>query len=352
MMQTAARSDKQPKTVPASAARGAGLHQPLPARFALLLALLLAVCGQAEAAGTPFPARPVRVIVGFATGGANDLFIRAMAPEWGTRLGQPVIIENRPGAAGQIANETVMRAAPDGYTLLLGSSSAFTILPAVQRNLPYDPSRDYTPIGTFARASHVLVANTAVGVRSVAELSERARAQPGALNFGSAGNGSILHLEMELFMAMAGLRMTHVPYKGSEPALADLLANRVQLLWATESQVLPQVRLGQLRALAISSSDSSSARYPGVPTMDAAGVKGYDVYNWFGLFAPAGTPPEVVMTLNGTLNRALREERTIARLDLAGAQPFPGSPENLAHLLATETARFRALVRTAGITAE
>jgi tripartite-type tricarboxylate transporter receptor subunit TctC len=328
----------------------------LPGRWLALqlalstLALALLAAPRASAQGT-FPVKPVRVVVGFATGGANDLFIRALAPEWSAHLGQPVLIDNRPGAAGQIANELVMRAPADGHTLLLGSSSAFTILPNLHRGTPYDPVRDYAPVGTFARASHVLVANTALPARSIPELIALARARPGEINFGSAGNGSILHLDMELFMSMTGVRLTHIPYKGSEPALADLLANRIQLLWATESQVLPQVKLGQLRALAISAIGNGSARYPAVPSMDRAGVKGYDIYNWFGLFAPAGTSAGVIERLNRTLDLALHEPTAISRLDTAGAEPFPGTAQDLARLLASETLKIRALVHSSGLAA-
>lgn len=298
-----------------------------------------------------FPSKPVRVVVGFPPGGGNDLFIRALTPDWGESLGQQVIVENKPGAAGLIANEFVMRAPADGYTLLLGSSSAFSILPHIQAKLPYHPIKDYTPVGTFARTSHVLVANSSLKANNVKELIALLKEQPGKLSYASAGTGTILHLEMELFLSMTDTKMTHVPYKGADPAMADVAGNHLSLMWASISQALPQIKIGRLKAIAISSIGGSS-KYPGVPSLDEAGLKGYDLYNWFAIFAPSGTPGQIVAQLNVSMNKALATQRTVDRLDVAGAVPFPGKPEDLAALVPRELETFGKIVRSIGLAAK
>jgi len=309
---------------------------------------LLAVLLMAGAYAQPYPSKPVRMVVGFAPGGGSDLLARAISNETGEALGQPMVIDNKPGAAGVIANELVAKSPPDGYTLLVGSAAAFSIVPHMLAKPPYDAIRDYAAVSPFARNTFVLLAHPSLKANSVKELIALARENPGRINYGSAGNGSFQHLAMAQFESMAGIQMTHVPYKSTAPALQDVVGGRIELLFNTTGISVPFVKEGKLRVLAVSTGKRAEL-FPGVPTMDEAGVKGFDVFNWFGLFAPAGTPRPVIERLNDAVNKSLRNPKVMERLQAAGAELYPGTPEELGALVRVEFERYGALVRKLGV---
>ncbi len=315
---------------------------------AIAAALALAPCVDALAQG--WPARPLRLVVSFAPGGANDLLGRAIAAQIGEGLGQPVLVENRAGAGGAVGTESVARAQPDGHTLLLGTASAFAIIPNLSKP-PYDPVRDFAPIAPFATLNYVVLAHPRVPARSVAELVALARRSPGRLNFASSGNGSAPHLAVELFMSMAGVKMTHVPYKGGSPALAALMSGEVDLMFDTFITAQPHVKSGRTRPLAVTSA-RRAATFPDLPTVAESGLPGYESGNWFALFAPAGTPGPVVDRLAREVARAGALPAFRERLLAQGAEPLAGTPESLAALVRSESARYAKLIREAGIRPE
>jgi len=298
-----------------------------------------------------FPQKPVRLVVGFAPGGGSDLLARAISPEMSEALGQSVVIDNKPGAAGIIANDLIAKAAPDGYSLLVGSAAAFSIIPHMNEKIPYDALKDYAAVSPFARNTFMLVAHPSVPVSNVAELVALARAKPGALNFGSAGNGSIMHLAMEMFASMAGIRLTHIPYKSAGPALLDVAAGRIQIMFNTTGITVPYGQSGKLKVLAASTS-RRAALFPDVPTVSEAGVKGYELFNWFGVFAPAGTAKPVVDRLNSAINVALKQPKVLERIRAAGAEEYPGSADEMATQVRVEYEKYGKLVRALGLKAE
>ena len=297
-----------------------------------------------------YPNKPVRVIVPFAAGGGSDGVARVLARKLSERLGQPFIVENRTGAGGSIGADAVAKAAPDGYTLLLGSSSEVVLFPALNPNAPYNPSSSFVPIAQVAVSPFVLVVAESVPVKSLPELIALARRQPDRLAYGSAGTGSTTHLAMELFAAMAGVKITHIPYKGSAPVVADLLSGNLQLALSTVPPVLPHARSGKLRLLAISSGERSSA-LPDLPTIAESGVKGYRSGLWTGLFAPAATPPEVIARLAVETSAALVAPDVRDALMKQGADPAPAAGGELAATIRADFARWRNLIRDAGIKA-
>ncbi|MBC7779484.1 MAG: tripartite tricarboxylate transporter substrate binding protein [Proteobacteria bacterium] len=317
------------------------------------VAVALAVLGAfgASAAGAQtWPTKPVRLIVSFAPGGANDILGRALAIPLADHLGQQVVIENRAGAGGAVGTEFVAKAAPDGYTLLLGTSSAFAIIPHL--SMPnYDPVKDFAPIAPFATLNYVVLAHPSVPVKSVKELIALAKKAPGRLNFASSGNGSAPHLAVELFNAQAGIELTHVPYKGGAPALTALMGGEVDLMFDTFITTLPHAKSGRVKPLAVTSARRANA-FPDLPTVSESGLPGYEAGNWFALFAPAGTPQPVIdrlvqATAKATASAAFRE-----RMSAQGAEPMTGTPETLAALIRNESARFARLIKNAGIRAD
>jgi tripartite-type tricarboxylate transporter receptor subunit TctC len=313
------------------------------------LAVLAAAC--ALLAGTTLPAqaqtwpdKPLKLIVPFPAGGTVDTVARNIAQKLSESLHQTVVVENRAGAAGSIGSEAVARAAPDGYTLLMGTASTHGTNPAVQKSLPYDPVRDYAPVALVASTPYILVVHPSVQANSVAELLALARAQPGKLNFGSYGSGSSNHLATELFRAISGADVVHVPYKGGAPAMTDLLAGQVQMMFDVFTTSGPQIRTGKLRLLGVGA-PRRSALAPEAPTLAEAGVPGFDASTFFGIFAPAGTPRSVVMRLNEDINRALQTPDMRERLAAVGAEPGGGSPELLGQAVAAEVAKWTKLVR-------
>jgi tripartite-type tricarboxylate transporter receptor subunit TctC len=315
-------------------------------RFICFFAGLLVFCAQAQ----PYPTRPIRLVVPQSAGGSTDLVARPLARQLGEALGQPVVVDNRPGAGSVVGTDLVAKAAPDGYTLLAVAAS-FAITPSLQKQLPFDPLRDFAPVTLLSAFPNVLVIHPAFPVTSVAELVSWLKKNPGKANYGSSGIGTGTHLSMELFKHMAGVEIVHVPYKGGAPSVNALLAGEVQVNLATISTAVPHIRTGRLRALAVTSRERVAA-LPEVPTIAEAGVPGYDYSSWIGLLAPAKTPAPVVARLGAEAARIMRTPEILSILALEGAQPVGGTPEEFAAVLHTEIGRWRKVVEAAGIKAD
>ncbi|MBI3939077.1 MAG: tripartite tricarboxylate transporter substrate binding protein [Betaproteobacteria bacterium] len=305
--------------------------------------------GQAASAGAgqAYPAKPVRIIVELAPGGATDIVARMVAQKLSDSLGRPFVIENRPGAGGSLASALVAKSPPDGYTLL-AVSAAYSISPALYPNLSFDPVRDLAPVSRLAESPFLLVAHPSLPVKTVRELIALAKARPGVLNFASAGNGSSGHLTAELFRSMAGIAMTHVPYKGAGPALVEVAAGQVDLMFANILSSSPYVKSGRLRALGVTSA-KRSAIIPELPTISESGVRGYEVTSWYGLLAPAGTPVAIVNKLNGEITAIMRTPELQQWFARGGAEPVVGTPEQFGRHIDREIARWRKVVKTAGV---
>ena len=309
-------------------------------------ALLLAACAQYAHAQT-FPVKPLRLIVPFAPGGTTDVVARAIAPKLGELLGQQVIVDNRPGGGTTIGTDALARSAPDGYTFMLATPD-FTINPSLHAKLPYDAQRDFAPLALIASYPLVLVANPALPAQSIAELIAFAKANPGRINYASGGNGSTPHLSGELFKALAGVDLTHVPYKGNGPAITDLLAGQVQLLFTGMPPVASFVKSGRLKLLAVTGAKRHTS-LPDTATVQEGGVPGYEVVTWFGFLAPAGVPKPIVDRLNEDIGRALQAAEVRERLASLGADLGTSSPEAFAALLREEIAKWSRVVKSAGI---
>jgi tripartite-type tricarboxylate transporter receptor subunit TctC len=296
-----------------------------------------------------FPSRPMKLIAPLAPGGATDLVARVLAERAGKYLGQPMVVENRPGAGGTVGSAMVVQSPPDGHTLLMGTIGTLAISPAMYPKMPYDTDRDLMPVSLVAGGQFALVVHPSFPARDFAEFLEHVRANPGKLNYGSAGNGSTLHLGMELLASMAGLRITHVPYKGSGPLVTALAAGEVQMGLPDVPSVMQFVRSGRLRALAVTGAGRDPT-FPDVPTIAESGVKGYDVVVWLGVMAPARTPPEIVNRINAAIVRSLRDPDVGARLQEFGMQVYASSPQEFARFLAVERAKWEPIVKSSGAT--
>jgi tripartite-type tricarboxylate transporter receptor subunit TctC len=298
-----------------------------------------------------YPTKPVKVIVTYTPGGANDVTARVYSQLLGDRLKQAFVVENRPGASGITGTTSVAKADADGYTLLLGAGGTMTINPGLFPNLSYDPLRDFVPIGLAARSPLVLVVPPSLPVKNVAELIAYAKAKPDGISFASPGAGTPLHLAGELFTRQAGLKALHVPYKGSAPALNDLMGGRVDIMFDVLGTSIELVRAGKLRALAVTSLQRSN-QLPQVPSLNEQGLPGFDVTSWFGFFAPANTPREVVALLNAELARVAATPDAREKLAPLGMEPVSSTSEQLRTLVQTEQARWRELIRVANVKAE
>ncbi|SPS00777.1 Bug family tripartite tricarboxylate transporter substrate binding protein [Cupriavidus taiwanensis] len=296
-----------------------------------------------------YPSRPITLVVPFAAGGTVNMMGRLVAEHMGEKLGQPVVVDNKAGAGGAIGAGFVAKAAPDGYTLLLGSMGQ-AVQPLLTRRLPYDPKK-LVPVALFSTVSNVLAVSGTAPAKSVSDLIAYSKANPGKLNMASAGVGSINHLIGELFMSRTGASFVHVPYKGAGPAGVDLLSGQVQLIFANLPNVLPYAKAGKVRLLAVASEKRDPA-IPDVPTFAEAGVKDAVVESWYGLMAPAGTRPEVVKQLQDTLLTVTRDKRFIAQLAEQGARPYPGSGADMARLMEKEGKRWREVIDHAGISVD
>ncbi len=294
-----------------------------------------------------YPTKPVRVIVGQPPGGATDIIARLIAPKFGEQLGQTVVVENRTGAAGSIGAAFVAKSTPDGYTLLLVSSS-YAVNPGLYSALPFDPVKDLVPVSLIAEAPFLLVVHPSMPVRSVKELLAFAKANPGTLNFASGGNGSSGHLAGELFKFLASVNMVHVPYKGAGPALVDVIAGQVHLTFGSVLSSLGHVRNGRLRALGVTGSKRSSGA-PDLPTIAEAGVKGYQTTTWYGLLTPTNTPAGIVNRLSGDMKKALESQDVRSRILADGAEPEGSTPKQFQDHLALEMKRFSEIIKRAGV---
>ena len=307
-----------------------------------IIAAVSACLAACAALAQEYPSRPVRVVVPFAPGGPNDIIVRLVAPKLAESLGQPFVVENRAGAAGNIGTDYVAKSAPDGYTLLSVGPGSLIINPLMGK-VPYDTERDFAPVTLMARAPNALVVHPSLPARSVAELIALARARPGAINYGSGGEGSTPHLAGALFAAMAGVELTHVPYKGTAPATTDLVAGRVQIAFLGIPAVLPHARSGRLRVLAVTGL-RRSPELPDVPTVDESGVPGYEVSPWYGLLAPAGTPRAIVARLALEATKIVRAPETGGKLALQGAESAGSTPEEYAAVIRADTSTWTRIV--------
>lgn len=300
---------------------------------------------------TAYPVKPIRVVVPFAPGGPSDIFVRAIGPRLTEAWGQPVVVDNRGGAGGVIGIEVVTRASPDGYTLLLGASGALVINPALNPKLPYDSFKDLAPITRVVINPQLLALHPSLAANNVQELIQIARAKPGQINYASVGTGSSPHLGMEMLKAMAAINLTHIPYKGTAPALTDLLAGQVQLMFTSMATVLPHVRTGRIKGIAVGSAKRSPA-VPDIPTVAESGVPGFDYVTWFAFFAPAATPASVIARLNGELVRILAEPALMQYFSSQGAEPSATTPAGFAQYMRDEHERWKRVIRSANIHAE
>jgi tripartite-type tricarboxylate transporter receptor subunit TctC len=320
-------------------------------RRSLLLAgasLGLAGLGlSAHAAG--YPDKPVRLVVPFPAGGATDLMARSLGQKLSERLGQPVVIDNRAGAGGGIGAEAVATAAPDGYTLLFATMGSLTINPSLYKNLRYDPLKSFEPISLTHNTSNLLVVNSSVPARSVAELIELARRNPGQLSFASAGNGTTSHLSGELFKSLAKVELTHVPYKGSAPAMVDFLGGRTSMMFDTASNFVDHVKSGRLRALGLTGRKRSPAM-PNVPTIaETPGMEAYEMSLWLGVLAPAGTPKDVTARLHREIAAAMAAPDLVRQMAEAGIEIRLSSPQQFAALIRTDIAKWATVVKSADV---
>ena len=319
------------------------------------LALLAgAACAPAALAQAPWPARPVRIVVPFAAAGTTDILARALAPELQRVFGQPFVVDNKPGAGGNTGSAEVAKAPPDGYTLLMGTVGTHAINPSLYEKMPYDAKRDFMPVTLVAGVPNVLVVNPATaqryGINSVADLTRVARANPGKLNVASSGNGTSIHLSAELYKSLTGTFMVHFPYRGSGPALLDLMAGNVDLMFDNLPSAMPHIRSGRLKALAVTSAARSSA-LPDLPTVAEAGgpaLKDFEASSWFGLLAPAGTPADLVNRIQQETAKALATAAMRERLQSQGAIPSGNTPAEFARLIEEETKKWARVVKASG----
>jgi tripartite-type tricarboxylate transporter receptor subunit TctC len=314
-------------------------------------ALLAFAAGSATAGEVEFPTKPIRLIVPFAAGGGTDLTARTIAQKLSERLGRPVVVDNRGGAGGVIGADMVAKATPDGYTLLMGSPGPLTINPNLQPKMPYDTLKDFAPVSLATVSPFVLVVHPGVSATSVKELIALAKAKPDALNYGSAGNGSVSHMAAEQFKALAGVQIVHVPYKGSSPAIVDLLSGRLQVTFENLPVVIGHVRAGKLRGLAVGTRERS-ALVPELPTMEEAGVAGYEASTAFGVLAPARTPPAIVDKLSREIAAVLKAPDVRESLSARGLEPIGGTPAQYATYLREDLQRIARIVKLANIKLE
>jgi tripartite-type tricarboxylate transporter receptor subunit TctC len=312
-------------------------------------ALVLASLAPAPAQAAQYPDRPLRLIVPFPPGGGNDILARAVGQRLAEILGQQVIVDNRGGAGGLVGGALAASASPDGYTLFLGSMGGLAHNPALRADLPYSPPRDFAAVSLLATSAFILVAHPGLPAASVKELIALARAKPGTLNYGSAGTGSSLHMTGELFKHATGTNIVHVAYKGTAPAIVDLLAGQVQVVFSTMPPPLPHVKTGKLRALGVTSAKRAQV-VPDTPTVAESGVPGFEVENWQGIVVPAKTPRVIVERLNGAILQALAQPAMISALGTQGLEPAGGTPAQFDKLIHSEISKWTALVKAARIT--
>ncbi len=310
----------------------------------LLLVSVPSVIAQGAAS---YPSKAIRVVVPFAAAGTTDIVARAVGAEMTKAWGQSVLVENRPGAGGNLGSDIVAKAAPDGYTLLVGAVSPQAINVSLYPDIPYNVMRDFEHISLLAAVPNVLEVHPSVPVRTVKELIDYAKARPGQLSYASSGSGTSIHLSAELFKSMTGTEMVHVPYKGSAPAVIDLLAGRVQLMFDNLPSSLSQIKAGKLRAIAVTSA-RRAATLPDIPTIAEAGLPGYEATSWFGMHAPAKTPRDIIGKIHGTVSRALKSPDMHERLTNQGAEPVGNTPEEFSAFVQAEIQKWAKVVKASG----
>jgi tripartite-type tricarboxylate transporter receptor subunit TctC len=317
----------------------------------LIIAGLFVASSAAALAQQSYPSKPIRIIIAQAPGSATDVISRVVGNRLQEALGQPVIVEARPGAGGAVGTEAAARSAPDGYTLFMANNSTHGSNPALYSKLPYDAVKDFAPITLVAAVPYVLVVDPSLPVSTVDQLIALAKSKPGRMNYASAGNGSTHHFCGELLKSMAGIDVQHVPYKGSPPAIAGLLGGEVSLMFANLTDIGGQLKSGKVKALAVTVSKRAGL-IPEVPTLSEAGLPGFDIGSWFGLLAPAGTPAAIVSRLNAETVKVLGRSDVQATLGAQGLELRPGSPEQFADHIKSEIAKFTRIAKAAGIKAE
>jgi tripartite-type tricarboxylate transporter receptor subunit TctC len=316
----------------------------------ILLAFFILVGAANVALAQSWPSRPLRLVIPFSPGGGADIAGRVIGQELSDVLKQPVIIENRAGAGGTIAPNNVAKSPPDGYSLVLGHLGGIAIAPHLYKDLPFDPVNDLAPVTLCVNGLSVLVVNPDLPVKTVGELIAYAKANPNKLSFSSAGSGTDTHLAGELFKTMTGTSMVHVPYKGGAPALVDLLAGRVQLAFASVATTITSIQAGKLRAIAMTGKNPFEG-LPGVPTIAASGVPGYEINNWYGIFVPANTPQDIIQRLNAETIKIVQKPEVRAKLVAAGLEPVWNTPKEFSDYVRAETAKWRKIVADSGATA-
>jgi tripartite-type tricarboxylate transporter receptor subunit TctC len=314
----------------------------------LLLVLIWVLAQSAAWAADVYPSRPIRLVVPFAPGGSSEIVARSVAAEMSKSLGQQVVVENKPGGAGNVAMSEVARAAPDGYTLVLGHVGTLAVNPYMFERLPYDPNRDFTPVTLLARVPNIYVVNAAVAARDFKEFLTLAKSKPGAINYGSAGNGSAGHLAFEYLKIVTGIHAVHIPYRGTGPLITDLLAGQTQATCVGVPPLLTHIRSGKLRALAVGSAQRVPA-LPDVPTVAELGYKGFETSQWYGIMAPAGTPPAIVKQLAAEAQKALRSSAVTERFANDSAIGVGSTPESFGEFIKLEQARWKPVIVRAGI---
>jgi len=319
-----------------------------PRRSLLAACALASVCAlAAPVAKAEYPDRPVHLIVPFPPGGGADTLARTIMPRVSQALGTPIVIENKPGAGGNVGAEYVAHATPDGYTLLYGTNGTHSINASLYRNLRFDPQKDFAPVSRMTSIAAMLIVNPKVPAQSVAQLIDYARANPGKLNFASAGNGTTSHLAGELFKTMAAIDIVHVPYRGGALAVTDLMSGQVQMMIEVMPNAYPLVRDGRVRGLAVSTAHRVPTA-PELPTIDESGLPGFEVSAWDGILAPAGTPAPIIARLNAAIREALTDPAVVDALLARGAQPVPSTPDEFARHIATNTEKWAKVVKASG----
>jgi tripartite-type tricarboxylate transporter receptor subunit TctC len=316
-----------------------------------LVTVLCALFAALAHGQTVYPSKSIRLVVPFPPAGATDILSRDLMQRVSARLGQQVVVDNRPGAGGTIGSDLVAKSAPDGYTLLMATTSTHSIGPTLTPRLPYDPVKDFAPVSLIAVSTNLLVVPTSLPVNSVKELVALARAKPGQLNFGSSGTGTIVHLSGEMFRYRTGTDIVHVPYKGTQLVVPDLISGQISMLFDNIVSAQPNLRTGRLKAIGISSLKRSPLM-PEVPTIAESGYPGFEASTWFGVYAPAGTPKEIIAKLNREIIAALQSPEMQGRLAILGAEPVGSTPEEMAHTVASETAKWAKVIKDANVRIE
>jgi tripartite-type tricarboxylate transporter receptor subunit TctC len=321
------------------------------ATFAAAVVGILSLAPMAAQAQAAFPTKTITIVVPFSAGGTTDILARVVGQYMSKDLGQTVVVDNRAGAGGNIGAQVVARAAPDGHTLLMGTVGTHAINQSLYKKLAFDPIKDFTPLSRVALVPNLLVANPSQPFKNVKEMIAYAKANPGKVTFGSSGNGSSIHLSGELFKQMAGVDMQHVAYRGSAPALTDLLGGQIAVMFDNMPSAIGHVKSGKLHAVAVTTPKRSPA-LPNVPTVAEAGVPGYEATSWFGLLAPAKTPAPVVARLNASILKALADPEVMKKMAEQGAEPRGEKPEQFAQFIQSETAKWGKIVKQSGATAD